>query len=50
MSADGRVASARAELDGIGDPAVTGCVLRLVRAARFPAGGGRFSIPMTFTD
>jgi hypothetical protein len=49
-SADGRVTSARAELDGIGDPAVTGCVLRLVRATRFPASGGRFSIPMTFTD
>ncbi len=50
VAADGQVVSARAELDGLGVPQVTTCVLRHVRAARFPAGTARLSIPMRFTD
>jgi hypothetical protein len=48
IDAGGHVTSARAELDGLGVPEVTGCVLRLVRAARFPRGPERISIPMQF--
>jgi len=50
IGADGRVLQARAELDGLGAPEVTGCVLKLVRAARFPRGAERISIPMKFGD
>lgn len=50
LAADGRVTSARAELDGLGAPAVAGCVLRVVRAARFPSGADRLSIPIRFSD
>jgi hypothetical protein len=50
LSAGGRVASANVELDGIDDQQVTGCVLRLVKTARFPGGSGRVSIPIRFSD
>ena len=50
IGADGRVVQARAELDGLGVPEVTGCVLKLVRAARCPRGAERISIPMRFGD
>lgn len=45
---DGRIAAARAEIDGLGAPAVTGCVLAEVRAAKFPRGPERLSIPIRF--
>ena len=48
VGADGRVAAVRAEIDGLGAPAVTGCVLAEVRAARFPRGPERLSIPIRF--
>jgi hypothetical protein len=50
VGADGRVVRARAELDGLGAPAVTGCVLAVVRGARFPRGPERISIPMQFGE
>jgi hypothetical protein len=50
LGPDGRVTAARAEIDGLGAPEVTSCVLRVVRAARFPGTRERLSIPMRFTD
>jgi hypothetical protein len=50
LAADGRVKQARAELDALGAPEVTSCVLAAVRTARFPRGSARLSIPIRFTD
>lgn len=52
VAADGRVKTARAEIDALGAPEVAACVLQKVKAARFPAGAGpeRLSIPMQFSD
>lgn len=50
VGADGRVVRARAELDGLGAPEVTSCVLQTVRAGKFPRGPERLSIPIRFTD
>lgn len=44
----GRVASARAELDGLGAPAVTRCALAAVKAARFPSARDPFSFAVNF--
>jgi hypothetical protein len=48
IAADGHVAVARAELDGLGAPALASCVLAEVRAAHFPKGPERLSIPIRF--
>jgi hypothetical protein len=49
LGADGRVKEARPEIDGLGAPAVTACVLSHVRATRFPrATAAHVSLPMKF--
>lgn len=48
VGADGRVSGVRAEIDGLGARAVTGCILAEMRAAHFPKGPDRLSIPMRF--
>jgi hypothetical protein len=45
----GGVKEARAEIDGLGAPAVVTCVVAQVKAARFTGGeGARFSFPVRF--
>jgi hypothetical protein len=49
VDAAGKVADARAELDGLGAPEVTACVAARVKATRFPAGkAARYSVPLDF--
>jgi len=51
VAADGRghVSEARAEIDGLGAPEVSACVVARVKAARFPGGQAmRFSFPVRF--
>jgi len=48
IGSDGRVSAARAEIDGLGAAEVTACVLAEMRAARFPRGPERLSIPIRF--
>ena len=51
VDVEGRVTEARAELDGLGAPAVTTCVVSRLRGARFPRGGlARFSVPVKFSN
>jgi hypothetical protein len=45
----GNVSEARAEIDGLGAPAVSACVVERVKAARFAGGEStRFSFPVRF--
>ncbi len=47
--ASGRVSEARSEIDGLGAPEVSACVVARVKAARFPGGESmRFSFPVRF--
>jgi hypothetical protein len=47
--ASGRTSEARAEIDGLGAPEVSACVVARVKAARFPGGEAlRFSFPVRF--
>jgi hypothetical protein len=47
----GKVSSARAELDGLGAPEVTACVLGRVKSLRMPASrAGRYSVPLRFGE
>ena len=50
MAADGRVSDAGIEEDSLDDPIVRHCVLRTLRAWRFPEASGEseFSIPFVF--
>jgi hypothetical protein len=49
LEGNGRVAEARPELDGLGAPEVTACVVARVKAAKFPAGlAARYSVPLRF--
>ena len=50
VAADGRVTEVRAEVDGLGAPEVVTCAMQAVRAARFPKGAARLSIPLRFSD
>jgi len=47
--ASGHVSDARAEIDGLGAPEVSACVVAQVKTARFPRGQAlRFSFPVRF--
>lgn len=49
LTRDGKVKDARPEIDSLGAPAVTMCVLKEVRATRFPQrGAARVSLPFKF--
>jgi hypothetical protein len=50
VDGEGRVTEARAELDGLGAPGVTSCVVSRFRAARFPRAADRFSMPIRFSS
>jgi hypothetical protein len=46
----GHVTEARPELDGLGAPRVTSCVVSRFRGTRFPGAAERFSMPVRFTS
>jgi hypothetical protein len=50
ITVDGKVAAARAEIDGLAAPEVVKCALDAVKGAKFPKGSNRISIPIEFTD
>jgi hypothetical protein len=48
LDREGRVESARPEIDAIGNEALVGCAMERVKAQRFPKGKPRLSIPVYF--
>jgi hypothetical protein len=45
---EGRVESARPEIDAIGDESVVGCTMERFKAQRFPRGRPHYSVPIYF--
>ncbi len=50
LDREGRVESARKEIDAIGDDALVGCTLEHVKTQRFPKGKPHLSVPVYFKE
>jgi len=50
LDKEGRVESARPEIDAIGDDALVGCAVEHVKTQRFPRGKPHLSVPLYFKE